>query len=264
MALKGNQKKLDKNNNNRIDAEDFKILKSQKEKVKPVKAVLGIAAMGALGAKMLKDKNKKAMALPGVGAAALLAKKKKEMLGKRMGGVMKAKLGAEIKPKGPGVLRPKPTSGGKPLKPKPIKPNKKMGGGMMKKYNKGGGADTGTMGERRSVMGVFQNKVNRFLKDAPSMNKRDFDKLKERTKTYVKAESKKNTDRLTERDINNAKRAIQSAKAKRATQGFLPSDSMPKKMGGGMIGGSQMPGYSKGKSVKVKCKLGRNKPTKMY
>ena len=144
----------------KITGEDFAVLREEKKKVKPVKAVLGIAAMGALGAKMLKDKNKKAMALPGVGAAALLAKKKKEMLGKRMGGVMKAKLGAEIKPKGPGVLRPKPTAGGKPLKPKPMKPNKKMGGGM--------------------------------------------------------------------------------------------------------IGGSQMPGYSKGKSVKVKCKLGRNKPTKMY
>jgi len=144
----------------KITGEDFAVLRTEKKKVKPVKAVLGIAAMGALGAKMLKDKNKKAMALPGVGAAALLAKKKKEMLGKRMGGVMKAKLGAEIKPKGPGVLRPKPTAGGKPLKPKPMKPNKKMGGGM--------------------------------------------------------------------------------------------------------IGGSQMPGYSKGKSVKVKCKLGRNKPTKMY
>ena len=50
------------------------------------------------------------------------------------GKVMKAKYGTEIKPKGPGVLRPKPTGqGGKPLKPKPIKPNKKMGGGMMMK-----------------------------------------------------------------------------------------------------------------------------------
>ena len=44
-----------------------------------------------------------------------------------------------------------------------------------------------------------------------------------------------------------------------------------KKMGGGMMqrpmmamGGGMMPGYKKGKSVKVKCKLGRNKPTKMY
>ena len=32
MALKGNQKKLDKNNNNRIDAQDFKILKAEKAK----------------------------------------------------------------------------------------------------------------------------------------------------------------------------------------------------------------------------------------
>ena len=49
MALKGNQKKLDKNNNNRIDAQDFKILKAEKakgrgmglqdEKVKPGKVI---------------------------------------------------------------------------------------------------------------------------------------------------------------------------------------------------------------------------------
>jgi hypothetical protein len=30
MALKGNQKKIDKNKNNRIDAEDFKLLKAGK------------------------------------------------------------------------------------------------------------------------------------------------------------------------------------------------------------------------------------------
>ena len=34
------------------------------------------------------------------------------------------------------------------------------------------------------------------------------------------------------------------------------------KMGGGMVGKPM--GYKAGKSVKVKCKLGRNKPTKMY
>ena len=32
MALKGNQKKLDRDNNNRIDAQDFKILKAEKAK----------------------------------------------------------------------------------------------------------------------------------------------------------------------------------------------------------------------------------------
>src|SRR5210317_2210391 len=175
---------------------------------------------------------------------------------------------------------------------------KKMGGGMMKKYSKGGGADTGTAGERRSVMGVFQNKVNRFLKDAPSMNKRDFDKLKERTKTYALAQSMKDKDRLTDRDIDMAKKAISRVKAKRAQKGFLRTDPMPKKMGGGMmqkpmgyrsgghyddknknvvkhirikkkmgggmIGPSQRPGYSKGTMVKARgCKLGRTRPTKI-
>ena len=32
MALTGNQKKIDRNNNNRIDAQDFKILKAEKAK----------------------------------------------------------------------------------------------------------------------------------------------------------------------------------------------------------------------------------------
>jgi hypothetical protein len=105
-ALVGGQKKLDKNNNNRIDAQDFKILKAEKAKgrgqglqdekmkpgkVKPVKAVLGLAAMGLMGAKMLKGK-KKAMAVPGVGAAAAIAKKKKEILGKRKGDFIKRRM----------------------------------------------------------------------------------------------------------------------------------------------------------------------------
>ena len=65
-------------------------------KVKPVKAVLGIAAMGLMGAKYLKDKNKKAT--PMIGAAAELMKKKKELLGKKMGGGMiKARVGKSIK-----------------------------------------------------------------------------------------------------------------------------------------------------------------------
>jgi|TARA_R100001460_G_scaffold75577_1_gene116699 hypothetical protein len=105
MALKGNQKKLDKNNNNRIDAQDFKILKQEKAKgrfmglqdesvkpgkVKPVKAVLGLAAMGLMGAKFLKDRKKKASKLPG-GKAILPGKTvaemyKEKMEGKKRGG----------------------------------------------------------------------------------------------------------------------------------------------------------------------------------
>ena len=74
MYLTGGQAKLDKNKNNKIDAQDFAILRKEKAKgrgkglqdekmkpgkVKPVKAVLGLAAMGVLGAKFLKDRKKK-------------------------------------------------------------------------------------------------------------------------------------------------------------------------------------------------------------
>jgi len=110
MALKGNQKKLDKNNNNRIDAQDFKILKAEKAKGrgqglqdekmkpgKPMKAALGAIALG-LGAKKMMDKKGSKMPM-GMGAAAFLAKKKKEMLGKRMGGVMKARMGKRVRVK---------------------------------------------------------------------------------------------------------------------------------------------------------------------
>ena len=99
MALKGNQKKLDKNNNNRIDAQDFKILKAEKAKGrgqglqdekmkpgKPMKAALGTIALG-LGAKKMKEKGN--MMPMGIGAAGYLAKKKKEMLGKKKGGMFK-------------------------------------------------------------------------------------------------------------------------------------------------------------------------------
>ena len=99
--LTGGQAKLDKNKNNKIDAQDFKILRKEKAKGR---------------GQGLQDEKVKP------------------------GKVMKARMGNIIKPKGPGVLRPKPTSGGKPLKPKPIKPKNKMGGGMMQRpgYSVGG------------------------------------------------------------------------------------------------------------------------------
>jgi hypothetical protein len=57
---------------------------------------------------------------------------------------------------------------------------KKMGGGMMKKYSKGGGADSGTVGEMKSRIGVAMNKAKRL----------------------------RSTDRLTERDIEKAKSLV--------------------------------------------------------
>ena len=116
-------------------------------------------------------------------------------------------------------------------------PKKKMGGGMMKRYSKGGGSD---------------------------MSKEPTSKMKtsEKVRTYALAQSMKDKDRLTERDIDMAKKAISRVKAKRAQQGFLRTDPMPKKMGGGMM---QKPmGYSKGTMIKARgCKLGRTRPTKI-
>jgi hypothetical protein len=83
---------------------------------------------------------------------------------------------------------------------------KKMGGGMMKPmgYTKGGGADTGTLGERKSKLGVALQKVRRDMKKYG-----------------------KDTDRLTQRDIEYAKRVAKFNK--------MNVGGMPKKMGGGMM-----------------------------
>ena len=84
MALKGNQKRIDKNNNNRIDAEDFKILKAEKakgrgmglqdEKVKPgkvMKARMGKATDYQRYLKGLKEATKKGPKGSSITAASL-------------------------------------------------------------------------------------------------------------------------------------------------------------------------------------------------
>ena len=102
----------------------------------------------------------------------------------------------------------------------------------MPKLSKGGGADSGTEGERRSIMGVFQNKVNRYLKGAGKgrgkVSPRTYDKITERTKTYALAQSMKDKDRFTDRDIEKASSLVKG------------------KMGGGM-----MKKYSKGSEKKL-------------
>ena len=166
--LTGGQAKLDKNKNNRIDAEDFKILRGEKMKPGKVKkAALGALAIGAglLGAKKLLGKKAKAKAdsgsMRGMGKGMqsvgfgknIIEMLKKQKLGTpgikgpvmKRGGMLKARRGTIIKPKGPGVIRPKPQDRyGQPMKPKPIKPKKKMGGGMMMRPN--------PMGYKKGVM----------------------------------------------------------------------------------------------------------------
>tara|TARA_Y100001972_G_scaffold86840_1_gene106242 strand:+ start:1419 stop:2333 length:915 start_codon:yes stop_codon:yes gene_type:complete len=112
MYLSGGQAKLDKNKNNKIDAEDFKILRAEKakgrgmglqdEKLKPgkvKKAALGALALG-FGAKKIFDKikgKKKSVKMPGMSGimpgetvADLYKKKMKGMMG---GGMMMRPMG---------------------------------------------------------------------------------------------------------------------------------------------------------------------------
>jgi hypothetical protein len=163
--LTGGQAKLDKNKNNRIDAEDFKILRGEK---------------------------------------------------KKPGKMMKARRGTIIKPRGPGVIRPKPQDRyGQPMKPKPIKPRiqKKMGGGMMKK----------PMGYKKGSKKEME--IKKFVK-------------KHGTFPYVKPKKKMGGGMMMQKPMAY--------------------------YGGGMMMRPNPIGMKSGKSVKVKCKLGRNKPTKMY
>jgi len=255
--LTGGQAKLDKNKNNKIDAEDFKILRGGK---KPMKAALGAIALG-LGAKKMKDKGK--MMPLGIGATAMKAKKMREILGKKKGGELKKD---PTKPVNPFEKRRKMLGGagsaigraakaglkfgvagaalgaagagaamlgrkiGKKLderkarKRDEAKVQKKMGGGMMKKYSKGGGADTGKQGERKSKRMVL---LDKFL--GPSKRGRDTDEKVYRRELFKSTAGKK---------INAIK-------------------------GGGMM--NKPMGYKSGASVMARgCKLGRKKPTKMY
>jgi hypothetical protein len=131
---------------------------------------------------------------------------------------------------------------------------KRMGGSMMKKYSKGGGADSGRIGEMKSRLAVAADRVDGLRKGRGKLSPRALDKIKERTKTYALAQSMKDKDRLTDRDIKKASSLVKG------------------KMGGGMVGSMQTPmqrpmamsGYKKGTMVKARgCKLGRTRPTKI-
>ena len=127
-GLKGNQKKLDKNNNNRIDAQDFKILKAEKK---------GKVMKDKRGRIMKKDPTKPVNPFEKKSSKFIERRKKlggvKSMLGKagRIG-----LLGAALGVAGAGAAKLGQTIGKKMSEKK----NKKMGGGMMQRsgYNVGG------------------------------------------------------------------------------------------------------------------------------
>ena len=340
MALKGKQKNIDMNNNNKIDAEDFAILKNKKKKVKPMKAVLGaiaLGAAGALGAKKFLKRRKSATAYPGKGviregsatglggmAANLVSQKMKELgLEKKSlnkGGMFKGytapfETGASkgssgtstivgVKPntKLKGVAKRKKyrsmaemraAKGFKPgesasafnkrqmLKKEALKaakatrigkivapialagvgavqylkskmkkkeePKKKMGGGMMRPmgYREGGTLGPSPSARRKRRMGLGPAGGLK-KKKKPMIVVVGGDKAYSGGRGGIERDSKGNPYRF---DYQ-------------ASMPDFDIKRISKNMGGGMM--NKPMGYKAGKSVKVKCKLGRNKPTKMY
>jgi len=227
-GLKGNQKKLDKNNNNRIDSEDFKILRGQgkapmkarkgklvplkKDPTKAISSVKPSAGGKGSGTTNLGNPRKsgenfmeRRLKLKGLGKAGRIGAAA-AMLG--LAGAGAAKLGQTI---------------GRKMSEKK---NKKMGGGMMKKpmgYKKGKEIDYGKVFDKKFYSSALGKEAQLHADDYDA----GLDRAERRAASETMALMKKN-----------------------------------KKMGGGMM--MKPMGYKSGTSVKVKCKLGRNKPTKMY
>jgi hypothetical protein len=170
IMLKGKQKKLDKNNNNKIDSEDFKLLRGTKKgmrmggEVKPMKAALGAIAMGALGAAAAKKFfKKKKTASPIVDK---VTEKKKELLtgAAKSGGMMQKKMGG-------GMMRMGYKSGGSPKSP-----SKDPGKGQKKKSDKGGGAD---MSKVPNARGRLRDAIKKFQRER--MNAKEMIPLKSKS-----------------------------------------------------------------------------------
>ena len=163
--LTGGQAKLDKNNNNRIDAQDFKILKAEKakgrgqglqdEKVKPGKVIKAKRGTGldfpvinkvkinkkSLHKNLMKTKNPYSTLVKETdkGPKSFI-ERRKELGGRAMRAAKATKYG-KIAAGVAGVGLAAKAYLNKKLEEAKAK-RKKMGGGMIKRYNTGGGADS--------------------------------------------------------------------------------------------------------------------------
>ena len=258
--LTGGQAKLDKNKNNKIDAQDFKILRAEKakgrgmglqdEKMKPgkvKKAVVGMLAVG-MGAKKNMAKRKAPMALGAAGAATAKLGLMKRILGLDKGGMGEAKnykkylSGLErVTSKtryDKAVAKRKALEASKPTTSKFIQRRMTLAGKEALKAAKA----------------TRIGKIAAGVAGAALLAKAGLEKM------YEKRTGKKAPTKRPDKKMGGG---LMEATQKLKAQG---------KMGGGMMqrpmmamGGGMMPGYKKGKSVMAKgCKLGRKKPTKMY
>ncbi len=144
---------------------------------------------------------------------------------------------------------------------------KKMGGGMMQKpmgYKQGMGPET----SRQPKKGRFGKKLNAVGLGA--MSGRQASKFKDaldKEKRYQAAGDavESNLNAAISKKRRTGKMPFNDRKSMKKFFNELESsstrESAARMMGGGM---TKPMGYKSGKSIKVKCKLGKNKPTKMY
>ena len=271
MALKGNQKKLDKNNNNRIDAQDFKILKAEKakgrgmglqdEKVKPGKVMKAKRGTSILSEKSTsktfsgyskpfegpRDRGRVSTIVGVKPGAKIKGQKKKfksmdemrkakgfkpgetaSQFNKRRLALAGAKEAAKASRLGKIVL-PIAAAGvaaQQYLKSKMKKKDKKMGGGMMKKYKSGGPVPVEKI--KKAFPKASPGKVARMQtmlgdKSAPMKKERLFEGDRGRRKELIK--KLRGVAKTT--PLGLGIKAVETAKKLK--------EKMSKKMGGGMM-----------------------------
>ena len=112
-------------------------------------------------------------------------------------GIQLRGLGRALRPSGLGVVRPKPTGkGGKPLKPKPMRPGKKDGGKVKKKFPDLTGDGKVTRADVLKGRGVF--------KKGGRANTRRMNRLEE----LGRVDSEKAYSRKGKRNLKSEKRRI--------------------------------------------------------
>ena len=112
-------------------------------------------------------------------------------------GIQLRGLGRALRPSGLGVVRPKPTGkGGKPLKPKPMRPGKKDGGKVKKKFPDLTGDGKVTRADVLKGRGVFRK--------GGRANTRRMNRLEE----LGRVDSEKAYSRRGKRNLKSEKRRI--------------------------------------------------------
>ena len=327
--LTGGQAKLDKNKNNKIDAQDFKILRAEKakgrgmglqdEKVKPGKVMkakrgsgLDLPVIKSVKPELKKNPsktnpNKKRFSTmeemrrakgfkPGETPAEF--NKRKALIERSIKAAKATRLGKIIAPIAlTGVaaaqylkskMKKKKESkkdtfidGSKVAKSKLRNTDanvgfKKMGGGLagatarLKAQGKmGGGMMKRPMGYDRGGMYLSDEKIKKVFPEKDAKRRANISQLvggdrvspmkKER---FTAGQSARRRGLLKKLGKQVAKTTPLGLGIKVGEAARKIKEKISKKMGGGMM--NKPMGYRSGKSVKVKCKLGRNKPTKMY